>query len=1018
MTVKGVIKDYDGEPLISVAVREEGTQNGTYTDLDGNFSLEVKKGSCILISYIGFKEKRILCTNDQDIDIILEIDKKLLEEVVVVGYGTQKKVNLTGAIDQVTDEKLKDRPIVNLSQGLQGIVPNLNIETSSEPNSSSRINIRGMTSFNQSQPLVLVDNVQMSIDQVNPNDVESISVLKDASSAAIYGARAAYGVILITTKSGKKSDRPIVSVSAQGYWQVPSTKPKLVNSMQFLNIVDDAHINSGGAGHYYNAKVYEMAELYFNDPANNSSVFFDPELDPIKYQYVGNTDWWSKIYKSSSFSQQYNASISGGNERTTYYGSFSFNDVDGLYKYGDENFKRFNAALNVSTQITDWIKFSGKISYIYGKNQAPSNGNNGFTPGGAYYSPETVSPLMPPYHPDGNYSGQGRYINPIAIQKEAGRAELKSNNTLLTAALQLTPIEGLLVNIDYSFHNSSYNNQQYSKSFYEHNAVPGKEQIFARTSPNGISLTNSESYHNTFNAFAEYTKTLVDAHNIKALIGYNQEYLHSKYFLAGRNDLIVQDIPSLDLASGDKTVRSNETHYSINGLFMRLNYDYKNRYLVEFNGRYDGSSKFPSGDRYKFFPSGALGWRISQEPFWMNTKALEWWTDFKIRVSYGSLGNQNVVDDFSYLPKYNVTESDNIFGSTLPKAIIAPPLVSGSITWETVNQLNLGIDASFLNHRLSLGVDIYNRKTKDMLWNGQPLPAVLGAAVPKENGADLETKGFELTLGWTDQLKNGLSYWANFTLGDSKTTITKVNNPTKILSQFYSGQRYGEIWGLRSNGLFESKEDVKNSPKQTLIGDNWGPGDVKYEDLDGDGKITYGNLTYDEHGDYTVIGNNSPRFNFGISMGLEYKGFDLSMLWQGIMKRDYFISDYSFWGLDNILNEQTPINSPHTFTLDYWTPENTGAYYPRPRWDSRANRFPSDRYLQDASYIRLKTLDLGYTLPKQWISTLHIQKARLFVSMENLLTFSDLPKAFDPESVTTESYPTPRKVSLGFNLTF
>ena len=1018
LKVTGVIRDNEGLPLVGVNVREEDTNNGAITNERGYFALQVKPGSCLIFSYIGFKEKRLICTTNQDLDLELEIDRKLLEEVVVVGYGTQKKVNLTGALDQVESKALKDRPIVNIASGLQGLVPNLNIESGTGTRGGTRLNIRGMTSFNQAQPLVLVDNVEMSLDQINPADVESISVLKDASSAAIYGARAAYGVLLITTRSGQKSAKPIVQVSAMGYWQKPIQKPKLLNSLQYLDYIDAAYQNSDGDGHFYNPQIYEGAQKYFNDPKNNESVFFDPKLDPSRYQYVGNTNWWNQIYKPSSFSQQYNASISGGNERTTYYSSFTYNGVDGLYKQVDDTYQKYNAFMHLRTSLTDWISVSGKMAYNYGKQEGPSHGRSYGRMGGSF-SPQGLSPLMPTHHPDGNYSGQGRATNPISLQKLGGKNLTRTNYTLLSTGLHMNPLAGLVINFDYTYSHSSYNNQQTGLSFYEYRAVPGMEQLYPSINPSSISLANTDAYSHAVNLFAEYTKSINEAHNFKALIGYNQEYNRNKYMLAARQNLINQELPSINGATGEKTTDGSETHYSLNGLFMRFNYDYKGRYLIEFNGRYDGSSRYPKGERYKFFPSASAGWRISEEPLWKQTTALDWWTNLKFRFSYGSLGNQALVGDFGYLQEYNTSESYYILGGQLPKTIGAPELISGSITWETVNQTNWGIDLGFLSNRLTASLDIYRRDTKDMLWNGEKLPAVLGSSIPKENSANLKTTGFEVSIGWIDQLNNGLNYWGRFFIGDSKTTITKVLNPTNSLqTQFYQGQRYGEIWGYESNGLFQNQEEVDKWADQSRIGQAWGPGDVKYEDLNGDGFIDYGDYTVDNPGDMKIIGNGTPRYNYGFNLGFEYKGFDLSMHWQGVMKRDAFLTSDTFWGINEVTDTNTAILNPHTFTLDYWTPDNPTAYYPRPKFQSSGNRMPSTRYMRDASYLRLKTLDLGYTLPREWSRLAYIQNARIFVSMENLFTFSDLPKAIDPEDLSSSSYPRPRKFSVGVNLTF
>lgn len=445
---------------------------------------------------------------------------------------------------------------------------------------------------------------------------------------------------------------------------------------------------------------------------------------------------------------------------------------------------------------------------------------------------------------------------------------------------------------------------------------------------------------------------------------------------------------------------------------MRLNYDYKHKYLLEVNGRYDGSSKFPKNDRYAFFPSLSAAWRISEEGFWEPLKS--GWNDLKIRASYGSLGNQAVGSNFPYLPTYSInTAMGYILNGETPVSVGSSGLVSPSFTWETVNQVDLGFDALFLNSRLAASFDWYTRETKDMLTAGQALPATLGANVPTENAADLKTYGFEVSIGWTDQLSNGFKYWAKGVLSDYQSEITRFTNPTGSIGQYYVGRKIGEIWGYRSNGLFQSDEEVASSPKQTkLWGGSWGAGDVKYVDLNNNGEIEWGTNTLDNPGDKTIIGNSTPRYSFGITAGFEYKGFDFEMFWQGIGKRDYMVGGVHFWGFTS--QWDTPLKE----SLDYWTPQNTEAYFPRPNWNNGGNRQTTDRYMQDASYARLKNVTLGYTFPKVWMNQVGISKLRIYVSGENLFTITNMIDSFDPETLSNMTYPINKKLAVGLNLTF
>lgn len=1020
----GVVTDTTGETVIGASVVVKGTTNGTITGLDGDFSLSgVTKGSILVVSFVGYQNTEVKW-NGQPLTIVLKEDTKVLDEVVVVGYGTQKKANLSGAVAAVDGKVLQDRPITNIGQGLQGVVPNLNITMNNggAPGATSSFNIRGNTSLNGGSPLVLVDNVQMDANLVNPDDIESISVLKDAASASIYGARAAYGVILITTKKGKKSDKPTVSLSATGYWQSPALTFHNVNSMQYLTMMDEAYQNDGGSGHYFKSQVYQYAEDYFNGKYD-SPVFFDTAYDTYKYGYCGNTDWWDELYKTS-FSQIYTANISGGNDRTTYYASVSMNDQGGILKAGDDKYNKYNANVNISSNITKWLNVSAKIAHTYTDELHPTGGttamNSTAYSGLSSYSgmmKGDLSPLMPVKHPDGHYAGQGSYTNPVAIMEQGGNAQYKQNDLWMTGAVKITPIKGLVINADYTWNFYGKSSNQHVQNFYDYTAVPGTENYYPWTNPSSVTVTNNDDYYNAFNAFAEYTFSLKEKHNFKVMVGYNQENKHKKYHYAGRKNLIDSSNPSLNLAYGDMAMNGSETHWSVNGFFARINYDYKGKYLLELNGRYDGSSKFPHGDRYAFFPSASVAWRVSEEKFWEPIRG--WFDNFKLRASYGSLGNQALDEsrygNFPYLATYGInTKYGALLNGTRPVAVSVPGLVSASFTWETVNQIDFGFDASFFGGRLNTSFDWYRRNTKDMLTAGQALPAVLGTSVPQENAADMKTVGWEVSLEWNDRLSNGFGYHIKGVLSDYQASITKFSNPTKLLGTHYVGEKLNEIWGYVSNGLFQRDEDAKAADQSYLSGGSWGAGDVKYEDLNNDGKIDIGKNTLDDSGDRKIIGNSTPRYSYGITAGFDYKGFDFEMFWQGIGKRDYWLGGSQFWGFTD--EWCTPLTS----SLDYWTEDNRDAYFPRLHHYgvNGGNHQVSTRYLQNAAYLRLKNVVLGYTIPRSITEKVKISRLRVFVQGENLLTFTPLIDSYDPETLNNMTYPINKKISVGLNLTF
>lgn len=1020
----GVVTDTTGETVIGASVVVKGTTNGTITGLDGTFHYQgLLKGSILVVSFVGYQNTEVKW-NGQPLTIVLKEDTKVLDEVVVVGYGTQKKANLSGAVAAVDGKVLQDRPITNIGQGLQGVVPNLNITMNNggAPGATSSFNIRGNTSLNGGSPLVLVDNVQMDANLVNPDDIESISVLKDAASASIYGARAAYGVILITTKKGKKSDKPTVSLSATGYWQSPALTFHNVNSMQYLTMMDEAYQNDGGSGHYFKSQVYQYAEDYFNGKYD-SPVFFDTAYDTYKYGYCGNTDWWDELYKTS-FSQIYTANISGGNDRTTYYASVSMNDQGGILKAGDDKYNKYNANVNISSNITKWLNVSAKIAHTYTDELHPTGGttamNSTAYSGLSSYSgmmKGDLSPLMPVKHPDGHYAGQGSYTNPVAIMEQGGNAQYKQNDLWMTGAVKITPIKGLVINADYTWNFYGKSSNQHVQNFYDYTAVPGTENYYPWTNPSSVTVTNNDDYYNAFNAFAEYTFSLKEKHNFKVMVGYNQENKHKKYHYAGRKNLIDSSNPSLNLAYGDMAMNGSETHWSVNGFFARINYDYKGKYLLELNGRYDGSSKFPHGDRYAFFPSASVAWRVSEEKFWEPIRG--WFDNFKLRASYGSLGNQALDEsrygNFPYLATYGInTKYGALLNGTRPVAVSVPGLVSASFTWETVNQIDFGFDASFFGGRLNTSFDWYRRNTKDMLTAGQALPAVLGTSVPQENAADMKTVGWEVSLEWNDRLSNGFGYHIKGVLSDYQASITKFSNPTKLLGTHYVGEKLNEIWGYVSNGLFQSDEDAKAADQSYLSGGSWGAGDVKYEDLNNDGKIDIGKNTLDDSGDRKIIGNSTPRYSYGITAGFDYKGFDFEMFWQGIGKRDYWLGGSQFWGFTD--EWCTPLTS----SLDYWTEDNRDAYFPRLHHYgvNGGNHQVSTRYLQNAAYLRLKNVVLGYTIPRSITEKVKISRLRVFVQGENLLTFTPLIDSYDPETLNNMTYPINKKISVGLNLTF
>lgn len=1013
----GVVVDQNGETVIGASVVVKGTTNGTITGLDGDFSIpNVKKGDVIVVSYVGYMNSEIIWEG-KPLKIALKEDSKTLDEVVVVGYATVKKANLTGAVSAVDDKVLADRPIVNLGQGLQGTIPNLNITTSGQPGKGSSFNVRGETSINGGSPLVLVDGVQMDPNLINPQDVASVSVLKDAASASIYGARAAYGVILITTKSGRKNMPTQVSFDASVSFNSPTTRPEYMNSMEYAHWMNAANNTTSGRD-LLSQEEMEHIEAYFYDPVNNLPVFVakDPSswqygnCQAGKYAYCGNTDWMKEMYKKTYPVQKYNVNINGGSDKATYYTSVGYMDQGSLMRYGDEGFRKFNMVNNINYDINNWMHVSMKTSYI----RTELDGLAQDAVHGESWIGNDTQPLMPVKHPDGNWSGQGNYTNFAAVLDEMGSRKTTKNDFWNTLALKLTPLKGLTINMDYTFNYYAEHGKVHRKTFNEY-GIDGKFlQVFQHSRPSGVSESQANDTYNAFNLFGDYELTL-GKHYFKVMAGYNQETKHTRGFSASRDELISNDLPSMNAATGEKYVGNSDDSWATRSGFFRVNYSFADRYLLEVNGRYDLSSKFPKDDRSVFSPSFSLGWKLSEES-WFKQTTNGFFDELKIRASYGSLANQALDNGwYAYLSNYGTGTLGYIMGGKQPQYVLPGGLVSNTVTWEKVTQWDLGLDFVILQNRLKGTFDYYQRKTTDMLGPGRILPNILGMSEPLENAADMVTRGWELALTWNDQLDNGLHYSVGFNLSDTRAEITKYDNPTKSLSSpYYEGQIVGDIWGYESS-LFQSADEIASAPDQSKLdgGISKVPGDIRFMDIDGNGVVDYGENTVDKPGDMKIIGNNKARYRYGFNISADWKGFDLGIFFQGVGKRDLMLP-YTFkWQYGSMWQVPPAVGN------DYWREDNAGGWLPVARFNgSQALGQNQTRYLLDASYLRLKSLSFGYTLPvsltKQW----GIQKCRVYFTGENLLTFKHTPEGFDPELDDPYKYPQQKSLALGLNVVF
>jgi len=1037
--IKGLVTSADGEPLIGVTVLVKGTNAGTVTDFDGSYALDVPEGATILIfSYTGFETQEVSIDGRGSIDLTMSESVTALNEVVVVGYGTQKKANLTGAVSAISSEELASRPIASVGQGLQGLIPNLNISIrNGDPTRSVDFNIRGYESINGGSPLILVDGIPMDLERINPNDIASVNVLKDASAAAVYGARAAFGVILVETKKGNSGKINInlsteLSAAKPIFNMDPVTDPYL-----FVQSRNAANMRTNGSPAY--SEAYMAAVKAYSEGTGPEWGVIDGVL-----QFYGYNDYQNRLMTDFAPQQKHDLSISGATDKASYYVSFGMLNKDGyLDSDKNENFKRYNGLMKAEFKVNDWLSLDEKIVFNSQQSDKPHFYNWDVN----VNTVARVSPILAVDFPDLDYyltPGDRDQFAPFIGQhfasvnffpylEQGGRETFNKNDVWLTQGMTLTPIRGLKIRSDFSY--NTYH-QDYQDVGSKVNVIESQDIKNGVQIGNGFSgndLINNRSDYNqyyVFNSFAEYTVDQVANHEIKAMVGFNQEWGKNTFIRAQANTLITPLVPDLNATTGTQQTFGGKEDFSLRGVFYRLSYAFKDRYLFEANGRYDGTSRFPTDDRFGFFPSFSAGWRISEEAFMNGSRS--WLDNLKIRASYGTLGNQIITTSggsqiyYPAISTLGIGTSPFMLSSGRIPFVSAAGLVSPTLTWESVTSKNFGIDFTVLNQRLDASFDIYSRDTKDMLTDVQ-LPSILGTAAPKANAADLQTKGWEAALTWRDRIGKDWSYRATVSLADWAATITKYDNPTGALSEYYEGQKIGEIWGYQTVGIFQTQAEVDASADQSQLGANWRAGDVHYADLNGDGKITPGSNTLDDPGDRKIIGDATPRYTYGINLDLNYKSFSVRTFFQGIGARDY-------WPSDNNWTPFFPYNAGHVenyFITETWTEDNPNAYFPAAHisTNDKKNVAVQSRYLQSASYIRLKNVTLSYDLPPNLVRRIGLSGGQIYLAGMNLWEASKIHKPLDPEQLHTnilsgenfngaQEYPLQRIYSLGVNVSF
>lgn len=1039
--VKGIVRDEGGNPLAGVSVVVRGSKKGTSTANDGSFSLEANPGDILDFSFVGYKTISTTVGADLSVRVKMQPEVQTGNEVVVIGYGTKKKVNLTGAVSVVKGSDIENRPVLNATQSLQGLIPGLNVSvgTSTRPGQSFNLNIRGAGNLAGGDgPFILVDGMPQSLADINPDDIESISVLKDAAASAVYGARAPFGVILVTTKNGK-ADKTLIRYSNNFGFTRPVNLPEMVNSYDFARYFNDATFNAQGSRQYSDEKL-ALLKAYVQDPTGIN--IFPEATDNYLSNWentangVANTNWFSFHYKPVSFRQSHNLSVSGGNKITQYYISGGLYTEGGLLRYADINYNRFNFNSTITSQVANWARLKLNTKLIQDKYRAP------FSPGGTFeslffHNLARMRPNISPYDLNGHFNE----ISSVPYF-QSGSDYLNKGLTLsLLPGIEIEPVKNWKINADLNVLRDDANSSTLllPGTIY---GIDGTPKLVNR-SEFGIPLLGSysrneqSSVYVSPNIYTSYKLTVRDDHEFSLMAGFQQESNDFRSLTSSAQDLISPGRPGINLTTGTPTTTESRNHWATRGYFGRLSYNFREKYLLEFDARYDGSSRFAEDSRWGFFPSMSVGYNIAKEDFMQSLSNVI--NTLKIRGSYGLLGNQSGAGLYSYIqsmgisvPGINGAGPGWFFQNGREAVIFAPAPFNENTTWEKVYTKNLGLDFDLLHNRLSGSFDIYQRETRDMLGPTFDIADLFGGAVPASNNANLVTKGWEFSVSYRGKIGNDISYTLGGVLSDNITEVTKYANPTFTdpAGSWYVGKTAGEIWGYHVDGLIqndaEATEYNTQINKSFLSGVPWKPGDVKYADINKDGYINRGNNRLGNMGDVSIIGNSSPRYAYSLNGSISWKGFSLSILFQGIGKRDFApgVGDVYFWGWSSLA--QVSVFKQH---LDYWTPENPNAYYPAPYTApagaqgafNNKNQQVSDRYLQKASYLRLKNMTIGYSLPANLIRRVKLSKVNVFVSGENLFTITKLARMFDPETLsgglsTGKIYPLSQVYSFGVNI--
>ena len=1054
ITVTGKVVDKNNEPIIGAYVVVVGTTAGTSTNVEGAYSINVPANGTLQFTCIGYKTQEVAVAGRRVVDIILAEDAEFLNETVVVGYGTQRRANLTGAVSTVDVTKtLESKSTTSVGKALQGAVPGLTVlNVNGDINAEPEIVIRGIGTLSNSgtsTPLYVVDGVPIdNLSYLNPQDIATISVLKDAASTSIYGTRAAFGVVLITTKSAQTTDRVQVSYTDNFGWSQATDLPNYPTVIEQVTAMTEANNRAGDAselfGMYLDSDHFiDMATRWqqkHGKKAPYRKMVFGDDYDELGY--YADWDIVNIYFNKAAPSMNHTLSVQGTSGKTNYYMSAGYSQDQSLANFNPDKVRRFNTTVNVSTQATDWLLIGARVNYSDKTYSYPyTRGANTYQylwRWGSFFGPYGW------YEAEDGTQYEARTL--IGARMTGAPSFTKTSNLRLGGFLKIDIVKGLTFNADYTFTNKVVRYKGPGFPSYVLNTWSVNPVVTNIMSTTWMETSRDFYYNHVANAYFNYKLDIAQNHHLNLMAGANLDNSEYEYLYYERHDLMDINMPELALADSDYSYSHTHSHWGSLGFFGRVNYDYAGKYLAEFNIRRDGSSKVPPKDQWATFMSGSIGYRISEEAFWAPIKSII--NNAKIRASYGEIGNQEVGSNMYLETMSKTTNGVNWMGSGNSKYDYfgTPKMVSESLTWEKIATTNIGLDLGFMNGDLNVTFDWFQRSTIGMLAPGKALPSVLGASSAYENAGSLRTRGWELNIDWHHSF-GPVNVYANANLSDYKTKVTEWDS-NNLINSNYTGKEYGEIWGFQTDRYFTSAADVAASPSQSKLESGkfkYGPGDIKFVDQNGDGVIDWGKGTPEDHGDLIKIGNSTPRYQYSFRLGGNWNGFDLDLYFQGVGKRDMWTQSSFVMpfmrGVDGIYtNQMSYVTAQQVATENI----DQNAKYPALFGGGagqgtisssivsggRYNFYPQTKYMVNMAYLRLKNVTIGYTLPHKLTNKIKIDKVRVYVAGSNLLDIINNNKGtgIDPEintgvgsyanGVWGRTEPIYRTYSCGLQITF